>query len=82
MHSYYSIILIDDNNQIYTQSTAALKIAKHLDGAWKLGYGFIIVPTFLRNAVYKFIARNRYKWLGKSESCWVPTPELRNKFLD
>lgn len=76
-----SFVLLEDG-KVYEQSTAALRVARGLNGLWPMLYAFIIVPTFLRNAVYKFIARNRYKWFGKSESCWVPTPELRNKFLD
>lgn len=75
-----SIVLIE-NGKIYQQSTAALKIAKKLSGFWPLLYIFIIVPKFIRDAVYNYIAKNRYKWFGKQESCWVPTPELREKFF-
>ena len=77
---FKSIILIVDNNY-FSQSTAALKIFKELNGGWKLLYGFIIVPKFIRDAVYYFIAKNRYKWFGKMESCMVPTKELAEKFL-
>jgi predicted DCC family thiol-disulfide oxidoreductase YuxK len=75
-----SFILIE-NGKVYTRSTAALRVAKKLGGAWPLLYGFIIVPRFIRDAVYDLIARNRYKWFGKQEACWVPTPELKNRFL-
>lgn len=75
-----SFVLLE-NGKVYEQSTAALRVARKLNGLWPLLYGFIIVPPFIRNAVYKFIARNRYKWFGKQESCWVPTPELKKKFL-
>ena len=75
-----SIILIDDE-QVYTQSTAALKIAKHLNGAWKLCYVFIIVPTFLRNIFYKVVAKYRYKWFGQLNKCMVPSAELKSRFL-
>lgn len=75
-----SIILIDDD-KVYTQSTAALKIAKHLDGAWKIGYVFIIVPPFIRNSFYKIVAKNRYKWFGQKDQCMVPTPDLKARFL-
>ena len=75
-----SIILIE-NESAYTKATAALKIAKKLDKAWPLLYGFIITPAFIRNIVYDFIARNRYKWYGKKEHCMVPTPKLKAKFL-
>jgi predicted DCC family thiol-disulfide oxidoreductase YuxK len=75
-----SIILIDGEKN-FTKSTAALKIAKHLSGGYPLLYGFMIVPNFMRNWVYDIIARNRYRWFGKKESCMIPTPELKQKFL-
>jgi predicted DCC family thiol-disulfide oxidoreductase YuxK len=75
-----SFILLD-NNKIYTRSTAALRITKKLNKGWSLFYGFIIVPSFIRNAVYNYVARNRYKWYGKKEECWIPTPELQKLFL-
>lgn len=76
-----SFVLLE-HGKVYEQSTAALKVARKLNGLWPLLYGFIVVPAFIRNAVYSYIARNRYKWFGKKESCWVPTPDLRSKFLD
>ncbi len=75
-----SLILIE-NNRAYTQSTAALRIAKELNGLHPLLYLFIIVPPFIRNAVYDLIAKNRYKWFGKREECMIPTDELRRKFI-
>ncbi len=75
-----SFILMEDG-KVYQRSTAALRVAKKLSGLWPLLYAFIIVPPFIRNAVYNYIAKNRYKWFGKQESCWVPTPELKNKFF-
>lgn len=75
-----SFVLLEDG-KIYTKSTAALRVAKQLKGLWPLLYGFIIVPTFIRNGVYDFIAKNRYKWFGKQETCWLPTPDLRDRFL-
>lgn len=75
-----SIVLIE-NGKAYIKSTAALRIAKRLGGLYPLAYGFIIIPAFLRNIVYDFIARNRYKWFGKQESCWLPTPDLKSRFL-
>ena len=76
-----SFILLE-NGKIYTKSTGALRVTKKLNGLWVLLYGFIIVPPFIRNAVYSFVARNRNKWFGKKEACWLPTPELRKLFLD
>jgi predicted DCC family thiol-disulfide oxidoreductase YuxK len=75
-----SIILID-GDKAYVKSTAALKVARHLGGAYPLLYGFMIIPNFIRNWVYDYVAKNRYKWYGKKESCMIPTPELKSKFL-
>ena len=75
-------ILLVENGKIYQKSTAALRIARHLDGLWSVLYVFIIVPPFIRNAVYDFIAKNRYKWFGKQDSCWMPTPDLKKLFLE
>ena len=75
-----SIVLIE-NDKAYVKSTAALRAARYLPGGWPLLYGFMIVPKFIRNWVYDIIARNRYKWYGKKDSCMIPTPELKAKFL-
>lgn len=75
-----SIILIE-NGKHYQRSSAVLKIVKKFPGLWKLLYLFIIVPKPLRDFVYDNIADNRYKWFGKKESCRVPAPELKEKFL-
>ncbi len=75
-----SIVLVEEG-KCYTKSTAALKIARRLDSAWPLLYGFIVVPRFIRDFVYDWIAQNRYKWFGKQDSCRLPTPELRQRFL-
>ncbi|SNS35855.1 Protein of unknown function, DUF393 [Dokdonia pacifica] len=76
-----SIILVDQG-KAYTKSSAALRIARSLSGGYPLLAAFLIIPPFLRNLVYDYIARNRYKWYGKKESCMIPTPELKAKFLD
>ncbi|WP_338452861.1 thiol-disulfide oxidoreductase DCC family protein [Niallia oryzisoli] len=75
-----SVILVQDR-QCYYQSSAALRICKHLTGGWKLLYGLIIVPKSLRDYFYGVIAKNRYKWFGKRDSCMLPSPEIRNRFL-
>jgi len=80
VNTFNSFILLSDN-KIYTRSTAALLVAKKLSGLIKLLYGFIIIPKFIRDFVYDIIAKNRYKWFGKKEACWVPTPELKNLFF-
>ena len=76
-----SVIFIEDGTA-YRESTAALKVCKYLDGGWKLLYVFIIIPAFLRDGLYKWIGRNRYKWFGKQESCMLPTPEQRVRFVE
>ncbi len=76
-----SVVLID-KGKAYTSSSAAIRICKYLDGGWKLCYGLIIIPRFLRNPVYNFIARRRYRWYGKKDSCMIPTPDVRARFLD
>jgi len=75
-----SIVLIDGGNR-YSKSSAALHIAKHLSSGYPLLYAFMVLPKFLRDWVYDYIAKNRYKWFGKKESCMIPTPELQEKFL-
>ena len=79
--SLSSVIFID-SGKAWTQSSAAIRICKHLDGGWKLFYGLIIIPKFIRDFFYNIIARNRYKWFGKKESCMVPAPGLSERFLD
>jgi predicted DCC family thiol-disulfide oxidoreductase YuxK len=76
-----SFILLEGES-IYTHSSGALRLCRHLGGIWKLLYAFIIVPRFIRDGVYNFIARNRYKWFGKRESCYMPSPTLKNRFLE
>ncbi|WP_423410293.1 thiol-disulfide oxidoreductase DCC family protein [Heyndrickxia sp. MSNUG] len=75
-----SMILIEDD-KVYYKSTAALRISRHLQGAWKWLYGFIIIPSPIRNIVYDLIAKNRYKWFGQKESCMLPPPNIRKRFL-
>jgi len=74
-----SVVLLE-NGLLYTKSSAALRIARRLNGLWPLLYSLIIVPKFLRDWVYNTIAKNRYKWWGRQETCWVPTPKLKTKF--
>lgn len=76
-----SLVLVEDDKAYY-KSSAALRITKQLKGIWKLFYIFIIIPRPIRDFFYDFIARNRYKWFGKKDSCMIPSPEMRNRFLD
>ena len=70
-----------DDGKIYVRSSAGVHLAKYLDGGWKLFSLFIIIPTFIRDAVYNFIAKNRYKWWGKRNECMIPTKEIQGRFL-
>lgn len=76
-----SIILYEPGIAYYYKSSAAIEIAKDFGGLFHLGTVFKIIPASIRNWVYDYIARNRYKWYGKKESCMIPTPELKEKFL-
>jgi len=76
-----SIILIEDGT-IFEKSTAALLISKHLNKGYWLLYGFVILPRFIRDACYSLIAKNRYKWFGKIESCQIRNDELNKRFID
>lgn len=68
------------NGRLYFKSRAALEVTRRLSGAWPLLYVGIIVPAPIRDAVYDWIARNRYRWFGRSEQCLLPAPEHRNRF--
>ena len=78
----FNSFIVLEGDKIYTRSTAALRMLKKMSGGWHLFYGFIIIPKFIRDAVYNWIARNRYKWYGKRNECMAPTPELKERFLD
>lgn len=75
-----SVVLIEDG-KLYTNSTAALRIARYLRWPWRWARAFVIVPRPVRDLLYRWFARHRYAWFGKTESCRVPTPELRARFL-
>jgi predicted DCC family thiol-disulfide oxidoreductase YuxK len=76
-----SIVLVEDG-RLWTQSTAALRIARRLRFPWPLAYAMIVVPRPVRDWIYNLVARNRYRWFGKRETCMVPTPALRARFLE
>lgn len=78
----FSTLILTDGNTYYTRSSAALRIAKHLRFPYNLFYTFIIVPPFIRNLFYDIIARNRYKWFGKRDTCRLPSQEERDKFIE
>jgi len=76
-----SVVLIDEAG-VHTRSTAAIRIARRLGFPWNILALTLPIPSKLRDAIYNWIARNRYKWFGKTETCRIPTPELAARFLD
>ncbi|MFI5176951.1 MAG: thiol-disulfide oxidoreductase DCC family protein [Vicinamibacterales bacterium] len=75
-----SILLFEDG-RMYTRSAAVLRIARGLRAPWPLVYGFVVVPRPLRDWVYDVVARHRYGWFGRRDTCMVPTPDLTRRFL-
>lgn len=75
-----SVILIE-NEVVYMKSEAALRITKKLRGAWPLLYVLLIIPKTLRDYIYTLIAKNRFKWFGKRNTCYLPEKNLNYKFL-
>ena len=75
-----SFIFIDEG-KVYKQSTGALKVCRYLRGLWPLCYGFMVVPKFIRDGIYNWIAKNRYKWFGIRQACMIPTAEVKARFL-
>ncbi|HMW96483.1 MAG TPA: thiol-disulfide oxidoreductase DCC family protein [Flavobacteriales bacterium] len=69
------------NGKVLDRSTAALQVARDLGFPWNTAYLLILVPRFLRDAVYALIARNRYRWFGRRDKCMVPTEEVRERFV-
>jgi predicted DCC family thiol-disulfide oxidoreductase YuxK len=76
-----SVILVE-GGRWFQESDAVLRVARHLGGAWKALTVFRLVPRPVRDWAYRLVARNRYRWFGRKEICWLPTPELRRRFLD
>lgn len=75
-----TFVLIE-SGRAYTRSTAALRVARRLSGLWPVAYVGIVVPRPIRDAVYRLIARNRYRWFGKRDACMMPTAEVKARFL-
>jgi predicted DCC family thiol-disulfide oxidoreductase YuxK len=76
-----SVVLVEDG-RVFTGSTAALRIARGLRFPWTLAAALLAIPRPLRDWIYAFVARRRYRWFGQREHCMVPTPALRSRFLD
>ena len=81
MKEFDSFILID-KGKVYKKSAASLRVMNKLPWYWKEAQVLRVIPTAFRDAIYDFIAKNRYKWFGKKEQCMVPTPEIRSRFLN
>ncbi len=78
---YLDSLVLIEGGRIYFRSTAALRIAKRLPGLWPLLYGLILLPPFVRDGLYDWIGRNRYRWFGRKNTCRLPTPGEKAKFL-
>lgn len=79
--NYDSIVLIE-NGKAWLKSAAVLRVSRHLTGFWRFLYPLLAVPGFIRNSIYDIVARNRYKWFGKQNECWVPDAELTTRFIN
>ena len=75
-------VILVEGGKGYIRSTAALRIARHLPFPWPLLSLLLAVPPFIRDLVYDVVARNRHRWFGRADTCRVPAPELRARFLD
>ncbi len=78
--SIHTVVLYESGT-FYTHSDAPLRVVRHLRGAWPLLYGLVLIPRFIRDAIYRWIARHRYRWFGQRASCMIPTPDLRARFI-
>lgn len=74
-------MLLVTRERAFRESDAVIEIARRLGGAWKLALLGKIIPRGLRDAAYALVAKNRYRWFGKHETCLMPTPELRRRML-
>lgn len=83
-HQYHgqldSVILIE-NNKLYAKSDAALRIVRRLP-SWRILSAGRFIPRSIRDSIYQFVAKHRYRWFGKQEVCMLPSPEIRSRFLD
>lgn len=75
-------ILYWKEGTLYLESDAVLQLTRELKFPWPWFYGFWFFPRFLRNPIYRFIAKHRYQWFGKAEACMVPSPNIKKRFLN
>ena len=76
-----TILLLEDG-KVYTRSTAALRALRHLTGPARGLFPLILLPKILRDPIYDIVARNRIRWFGRLDSCLVPSPQTRDRFID
>jgi len=75
-----TVILVEED-RVYTRSDVPLRVVQKFSGLWPMLYVFVIIPKAIRDAIYNWVAQNRYKWFGKKDQCMIPTPELKSRFL-
>jgi predicted DCC family thiol-disulfide oxidoreductase YuxK len=76
-----SVVLVEDG-RVYTRSEAALRIFRRLTFPWPLASCLVVLPRGLRDRLYDFVARRRYRWFGRQDRCMTPSPSIRSRFLD
>lgn len=74
-------VVLAHNGRFYAYSDAAIQTLILLGGFWCLAACAYLIPRFIRNAIYRYVARNRYRWFGQKDACMIPTPELKARFL-
>ncbi|MDZ7731643.1 MAG: DCC1-like thiol-disulfide oxidoreductase family protein [Natrialbaceae archaeon] len=77
-----STVVVLEGDQVYTQSDAAIRIGRHLGGIYRLATIFRVIPTGIRNRLYRAVAERRYRWFGQREECLVPTEDIEARFLE
>lgn len=75
-------VILEAGETVYSESTGALLILKKMGFPWSLLYPLVLIPSFVRDAVYRWIARNRYGWFGKMDHCMVPSEEIKSRFYN
>lgn len=78
----FNTFLYYKNQKLYSKSTAAIYVFSELGIALQGVKILLLVPKFIRDGIYNYVSKNRYKWFGRKESCWLPTPELKERFIE
>lgn len=78
----FTTFVLVESGEHFTKSTAALRTVRYLDRPWPWLYPLVVVPRPIRDALYDWVARNRYRWFGRRKACLTPDPRLRNRFFD